>query len=85
MNMLKLQVLTQVTNSTLNKYAGVNKWDLIFDFTKAENGQESNFSILEPSKFEIFSKTVEGSDDKPVAAFPYPQRYGGTIADDANQ
>ena len=24
-------------------------------------------------------------DAKPVTAFPYPQRYGGTIADDANK
>lgn len=28
---------------------GVNKWDLIFDFTKDESGQKANFSILDPS------------------------------------
>ena len=33
------------------KNLGVNKWDLIFDFTKDESGQKSNFNILEPSKF----------------------------------
>ena len=63
----------------------MNKWDLIFDFTKNVSGNKSNFKILEPENFKIFSKTVDGVDAQPVAAFPYPQRYGGTIADDANQ
>ena len=63
----------------------MNKWDLIFDFTKDESGQKSNFQILDPSQFQIFSKSVNGIDDKPVTAFPYPQKYGGTISDDANK
>ena len=49
--MLKQQDLTQVLCLTnLSKInIGVNKWDLIFDFTKDESGQKSNFKILEPS------------------------------------
>ncbi len=44
----------------------VNKWDLIFDFTKDESGKKLNFSILDSSEFQIVSKTIEGFDEKPV-------------------
>ena len=38
-----------------------NKWELIFDFTKDETGLK-NFSLLNPSEFEIITKTVDGMD-----------------------
>ena len=57
---------------------------MIFDFTKDESGKKKNFQFLDPSEFKIIEKEVDGMDAKPVLAFPYPQRYGGTIADDAN-
>jgi hypothetical protein len=60
----------------------VNKWDLIFDFNKEDNKQ--NFSFLDPSEFKIISKEIEGIDEQPVVVFPFPQKYGGSLADDAN-
>ena len=60
----------------------VNKWDLIFDFNKEDNKQ--NFSFLDPSEFKIISKEIEGVDEQPVVVFPFPQKYGGSLADDAN-
>jgi hypothetical protein len=39
-----------------------NKWELIFDFTKDESGQKLNFSLLDPSQFQIVSKSIEGVD-----------------------
>jgi hypothetical protein len=50
----------------------VNKWDLIFDFTKNEASKKLNFEFLDPSEFSIISKSVDGIDQKPVMAFPYP-------------
>ena len=54
----------------------VNKWDLIFDFTTNEGG--ANYEHLDPSKFQIIRKEVEGIDAEPVLVFPYPEKYGGT-------
>lgn len=51
---------------------GVNKWDLIFDFTKDENGSNEHYNLLEPSQFQIISKEIEGVEGKPVMPFPYP-------------
>ena len=62
----------------------VNKWDLIFDFTKDESGKKLNYSFVDPSEFHIITKTIEGIEGEPVTVFPYPQRYGGTLPDDAN-
>jgi hypothetical protein len=39
---------------------------------------------VDPSEFQIITKPVEGIEQKPVLVFPYPQRYGGTVSDDAN-
>ena len=61
----------------------VNKWDLIFDFTTSD--KKLNYEIMDPKDFKLISKTVDGMDEEPVQAFPYPQKYGGTIADDANK
>ena len=63
----------------------MNKWDLIFDFTKDESGKQMNYQFLDPSEFKVVSKSIEGVDQKPVMAFPYPQKYGGTLDDDANK
>jgi hypothetical protein len=60
----------------------INKWDLIFDFTKQESG-ELNYSIIDPKDWKMEYIPVEGIDAHPVTAFPYPVRYGGTIPDDA--
>ena len=62
---------------------GVNKWELIFDFTKDASGQKKNFDLLDPSEFKFIQKEVEGEPSKPVFAFPYPKRYGGHLEDDA--
>ena len=61
----------------------VNKWDLIFDFTKGET--KDNYQFLDPSQFKIITKEIEGFEEKPVLVFPYPQKYGGSLADDANE
>jgi hypothetical protein len=44
----------------------INKWELIFDFTKDDSGKTSNFTLLDPAEFKIIEKTVEGLDKKPV-------------------
>lgn len=62
----------------------VNKWDLIFDFTKKEDNQ-LNYSFLDPAEFKIITKTLDDMDAKPVMPFPYPEKYGGKQADDATQ
>lgn len=48
----------------------VNKWDLIFDFTKGET--KDNYKFLEPSQFKIITKEIEGFEERPVLVFPYP-------------
>lgn len=47
-----------------------NKWDLIFDFTKREDGVK-NYSIMDPSEFQIIEKELE-EHGKPKTVFPYP-------------
>lgn len=59
-----------------------NKWDLIFDFTKDDS--KLNYEFLDPSEFRIITKELEGFEERPVAPFAYPEKYGGNIADDAN-
>ena len=61
----------------------MNKWELIFDFTKDESGKKLNFELLDPSEFKLIEKSIEGFDEKPVFVFPYPERYGGTVDDNA--
>jgi hypothetical protein len=61
----------------------MNKWDLIFDFTTKDSGK--NYEFLDPSEFSMVTKTLEGDYPAPIAPFPTPQRYGGTLLDDANQ
>jgi Tubulin binding cofactor C len=61
----------------------VNKWDLIFDFTTSE--KKLNYQLMDPADFTLVTKEVEGMDEQPVRVFPYPQKYGGTVADDANK
>ena len=60
----------------------INKWDLIFDFTKKENG-ELNYSIVDPKDWKMNKEPIEGIEGEPVVTFAYPVRYGGTIPDDA--
>ena len=40
---------------------------------------------MAPENWSLHSKSVEGLPDQTTAVFPYPQKYGGTIADDANK
>lgn len=65
----------------------VNKWDLIFDFsTTAHNDNDDNdnkkrnYEFLDPAEFKLIEKELEGYD-KPQVVFPYPERYGGTMAE----
>jgi hypothetical protein len=48
----------------------VNKFDLIFDFTK--NDQKLNYSFVAPEDFKVIQKTLDGFDQKPVLVFPLP-------------
>lgn len=61
----------------------MNKWDLIFDFTTSE--KKLNYELMDPAEFRMITKEIEGIEAKPVQVFPYPQKYGGTMADDANK
>lgn len=38
---------------------------------------------MDPSDFSIIKKTIEGVEGAPVEVFPYPQRYGGTLPNEA--
>ena len=60
-----------------------NKWDLIFDFTTKDSGK--NYEFLDPSEFKLISKSLGDFGSEPVSVFPYPERYGGTLSNDANQ
>ena len=61
----------------------INKWDLIFDFTKKESG-ELNYSFVDPKDWEIIKNDLfDKVHQEHVVAFAYPVRYGGTIPDDA--
>ena len=59
-----------------------NHWDLIHDFTENDNGQ-LNYSIVHPDQWELEAFPLEGIDEQPAEAIPYPVRYGGNIPDDA--
>lgn len=83
----RLLILRQVSQISfyilsISIYVDENKWDLIFDFTENQEGA-LNFSVMEPSDWRMKNVPVEGMSEEPVVAFPYPERYGGTIADDA--
>lgn len=65
-----------------NQVKEVNKWDLIFDFTKDD--QKLNYQFLDPAEFKIITKELEGIPEKAQLVFAFPERYGGTIPDDAN-
>lgn len=71
-----------VSSHSFNNVADVNKWELIFDFTKDESGKKLNYGFVNPSDFKLVEIEVEGA--KSAVIFPYPQRYGGTLPDDAN-
>lgn len=66
----------------LSHTADENKWDLIFDFTKQASG-DLNFQVMDPSEWSLDNKQIEGFDGEGDVVFPYPERYGGTIANDA--
>ena len=57
---------------------------MIFDFTTKDSGK--NFEFLPPENFKIEYKELDGleGDPRAVQVFPTPQRYGGSLADDAN-
>ena len=59
-----------------------NHWDLIHDFTEKDTG-EANYAIVDPGEWEVEAFPLEGIDEQPAEAIPYPVRYGGTIPDDA--
>lgn len=40
---------------------------------------------MAPENWSLHSKSVEGLPDQTQPVFPYPHKYGGTIADDANK
>lgn len=61
----------------------MNKWDLIFDFTKTEN--KLNYSFVEPANFATITKTLDDCEEQPKFVFPLPKKYGGTLDDDANK
>jgi hypothetical protein len=65
-----LTSVSDIGYSSLTAIIDVNKWELIFDFTK--DGEKKNFEHLEPSEFEFIEKTVEGDDAPIVKVFPYP-------------
>jgi len=52
---------------------------MIFDFTT--NSEGLNFSVMEPSEWQMHRKSIDGVEQSPVEVFPYPERYGGTISD----
>jgi hypothetical protein len=58
----------------------VNKWELVFDFSPA--GGESNFSKLEPGKFNTIIKTEVPGEGTPEIVFGYPERYGGAMSNE---
>lgn len=41
-------------------FLDVNKWDLIFDFTKDD--KKLNYAFVPPSEWSIIEKSVEGID-----------------------
>lgn len=43
----------------------VNKWDLIFDFTKKDDSK-LNYEFLNPSEFHLITKELEDFSEKPV-------------------
>jgi len=55
---------------------------LIFDFTKDKQGGV-NYSIMEPSEWKMEKIALEGFEDPEEFVAPYPQKYGGSIPDDA--
>ena len=54
--MLHKSALIQV-NKILLITIEVNKWDLIFDFTKDES--KRNFEFLDPSEFKMITKELD--------------------------
>lgn len=78
----KLALIQVINTIVLILTLEVNKWDLIFDFTKDDN--KRNFEFLDPSEFKIIIKQLDDFEQKAVQVFDIPERYGGTIADDAN-
>lgn len=60
-----------------------NKWDLVFDFTSTDESGEKvqHHKLLDPSEFQMITKTIEGIDDEPVEAIPVPAKYGGSGRD----
>lgn len=59
----------------------MNKWELIFDFSK--KGHE-NFKIMPPSEFQISMMNVDGFG-QPELVLGIPQRYGGNLPDEKPQ
>ncbi len=59
-----------------------NKWDLIFDFTTKESGK--NYEFLDPAEFQLIRKELEGHDEELEVVFPYSEKYGGTLSEEAN-
>lgn len=68
--------------ASANLKTDVNKWNMIFDFTTKSDG--TNFKVMDPSEWQMVKTPVDGMEEQPVVAFPYPEKYGGTISDSAN-
>lgn len=61
----------------------VNRWNIIHDFTKNEDGSK-NYQEMDPQEWEMKIDELEGVEGEIGEIFPYPERYGGTIPDDAD-
>ena len=53
----------------------LNKWELIYDFTKKD---EDNFAVIPPEEWSVDMRTIPDVEGEPEMCFAYPERYGGT-------
>lgn len=54
----------------------VNKWELIYDFSRGDNHE-----IVEPSEWQFEKRQIEGFEHVETdVVFEFPERYGGTAS-----
>lgn len=63
----------------------VNKWELIFDFTKLVKDTEDVHEQLPPADWKFEKRSIEGVEGESNIVFEYPNRYGGEGTDDKPQ
>ena len=44
----------------------INKWDIVFDFTKNKETGALNYSFIPPEEWKVHEKTLDGVIDKPI-------------------